>query len=162
MPLAAPRHNPFHGFIRTASPALLAVLLLTGWCTAAAGAPAQARSGQETAYVRYGTAAGGTYLAQQRGRPGQQYYNLSPEERARIQRQYREWQSLPPEQKDSMRRRMDEWNRMPPQEQERYQQRYQQWQRLSPDERRQLDNNLKRWDSLSPQEQESIRRRFKN
>jgi hypothetical protein len=102
------------------------------------------------------------YISQNRGRPNPYLDNMPPEERARIQRQYREWQSLPPDQRDTMRRRMDEWNRMPPQDRDRYQQRYQQWQQLSPEDRRGLENNLRRWDNLSPQERDSIRRRFKN
>ena len=102
------------------------------------------------------------YLAQKKGQPKPSFDNFPPEERPRMQQQFREWQSLPPEQKDTMRRRMDEWNRMPPNQQDRYQQRYQQWQQLSPDERRQLENNLRRWENLSPQERDSIRQRFKN
>jgi hypothetical protein len=100
-------------------------------------------------------------VGRQGGWGGTDFDRLPPEEKARIMRQYKEWQSLPPEQKDAMRRRYDEYNRMPPQDRERYQQRYKQWQRLSPEEQRQLENNLQRWDSLSPQERESIRRRFK-
>lgn len=100
------------------------------------------------------------YLSQNKGRPNPNFDNMTPEERTRMQRQYKEWQSLPPEQRDTMRRRMDEWNRMPPQDRDRYQQRYQQWQQLSPEERRRLENNLQRWDNLSPQERDSIRRRF--
>lgn len=99
------------------------------------------------------------YLAQ---RPPPYFDNLPPDERARMQRQYREWQSLPPDQRDAMRRRMEDWNRMPPQDRNRYQQRYQQWQQMSPEERRKLQNNLQRWDNLSPQERDSIRQRFKN
>jgi catalase len=101
------------------------------------------------------------YLAQGKGRQKPSFDGFPPEERPRMQQQFREWQSLPPDQKESMRRRMDEWNRMPPNERDRYQQRYQQWQQLSPDERRQLENNLRRWDNLSPQDRDSIRRRFR-
>jgi hypothetical protein len=102
------------------------------------------------------------YLSQKPGKPNPYFDNLAPEDRTRMQRQYREWQSLPPEQRDTMRQRMDDLRRMPPQDRERYQQRYQQWQQLSPEDRRRLENNLQRWDSLSPQERESIRQRFKN
>ena len=102
------------------------------------------------------------YLAQKKGQPKPNFDNFPPEERPRMQQQFREWQSLPPEQKDTMRRRMDEWNRMPPNQRNRYQQQYQQWQQLSPDERRQLENNLRRWEDLSPQERDSIRQRFRN
>jgi catalase len=98
--------------------------------------------------------------AQGRGRQKPSFDSFPPEERPRMQQQFREWQSLPPDQKDTMRRRMNEWNRMPPNERNRYQQRYQQWQQLSPDERRQLENNLQRWDNLSPQDRDSIRQRF--
>jgi hypothetical protein len=102
------------------------------------------------------------YLAQRKGPSRPDFNTFPPEERPRMQQQFREWQSLPPEQKDTMRRRMDEWNRMPPNQRDRYQQRYQQWQQLPPDERRQLENNLRRWENLSPQERDSIRQRFKN
>ena len=101
-------------------------------------------------------------LAQLRPPPPPNFENMPPDERARMQRQYREWQSLPPDQREAMRRRMENWNRMPPQQQDRYQQRYQQWRQMSPDERRRLENNLQRWDNLSPQERDSIRQRFKN
>ena len=101
------------------------------------------------------------YLAPGKGRQKPSFDRFPPEERPRMQQQFREWQSLPPDQKDTMRRRMNEWNRMPPNEQNRYQQRYQQWQQLSPDERRQLENNLQRWDHLSPQDRDSIRQRFR-
>ncbi len=104
----------------------------------------------------------GVYLAQGKGRQKHSFDTFPPEERPRMQQQFREWQSLPPDQKDTMRRRMDEWNRMPPNERDRYQQRYQQWQQLSPDERRQLENNLRRWENLSPQDRDSIRQRFRN
>jgi len=100
-------------------------------------------------------------LAQKKSQPRPYFDNFPPEERPRMQQQFREWQSLPPDQKDTMRRRMDEWNRMPPNERDRYQQRYQQWQQLSPDERRQLENNLRRWENLSPQDRDSIRQRFR-
>lgn len=105
--------------------------------------------------------AASVHLAQfNKGRQKPSFDAFPPEERPRMQQQYREWQSLPPEQKDTMRRRMDEWNRMPPTERDRYQQRYQQWQRFPPDERRQMENNLRRWDNLSPQERDSLRKRF--
>jgi Protein of unknown function (DUF3106) len=100
------------------------------------------------------------YFAKDKGQQPPGFQNLPPEEKSRMQRQYREWQTLPPDQKDSMRRRMDDWNRMPQQNRDLYQQRYQQYQQLSPEERRQLENNLQRWDRLSPQERDSIRQRF--
>jgi hypothetical protein len=116
------------------------------------------------------TSPGGSHSAPAYGPPpifakdkGQQppgFQNLPPEEKGRMQRQYREWQTLPPDQKDTMRRRMDDWNRMPQQNRDLYQQRYQQYQQLSPEERRQLENNLQRFDRLSPQERDSIRQRF--
>lgn len=97
-----------------------------------------------------------------RGMPKRYFDNVPPEERGRMQQQYREWQSLPPDQRDAMRRRMDELNRMPPQDRDRLQQRYRQFQQLPPDERRSIENELRRRDNLSPQERDSIRRRFKD
>lgn len=101
------------------------------------------------------------YLSQFKGRQKPNFETLPPEERPRMQQQFREWQSLPPDQKDTMRRRMEDWNRMPPGERDRIQQRYQQWQQLTPDERRQMEKNLRRWDNLSPQERDSLRQRFR-
>ena len=153
---ASARRRAFAGL------ALLAAVGLggTAWGHVATGT-------QSAPAVRWGhdgrsAADASVYLAQKKGQPRPYFDNLPPDERPRMQQQFREWQSLPPEQKDTMRRRMNEWNRMPPNERDRYQQRYQQWQRLSPDERHQIENNLRRWEDLSPQDRDSIRRRFRN
>jgi hypothetical protein len=87
---------------------------------------------------------------------------LSPEEKARIQRQYKEWKTMPPEQKENLRRRQEEWNRMPSEDRQRYQERYRQWKQVPPEERRKLERNLRQWEELSPQERDSIRQRFRN
>jgi hypothetical protein len=143
-----------------------AVALIAAFCLAGAawgqvraggGDPPAGIAGVSDRSARY---TGGE-LAQFKGRQKPNFETFPPEERPRMQQQFREWQSLPPEQKDTMRRRMDDWNRLPPTERDRYQQRYQQWQRLSPDERRQMENNLQRWDRLSPQERDSLRQRFR-
>jgi Protein of unknown function (DUF3106) len=142
-----------------------AVLMLAGLLLLALGTPAtgsSAKSWPNTFPVASSSApayAAPPYFAKDKG-PPPGFQNLSPEEKSRMQRQYREWQTLPPDQKDAMRRRMDEWNRMPQQNRDLYQQRYQQYKQLSPEERRQLENNLQRWDRLSPQERDSIRQRF--
>jgi hypothetical protein len=143
-----------------------AVLMLAAVLLFALGTPAAGSSPQPWPH----TFPGGSPKAPAYGPPpifakdkGQQppgFQNLPPEEKGRMQRQYREWQTLPPDQKDTMRRRMDDWNRMPQQNRDLYQQRYQQYQQLSPEERRQLENNLQRFDRLSPQERDSIRQRF--
>ncbi|MBI5579482.1 MAG: DUF3106 domain-containing protein [Deltaproteobacteria bacterium] len=143
-----------------------AVLMLAGALLYALGTPAAGSSpkpwpnippGVSPSAPVYGAAP---YFAKDKGQQPPGFQNLPPEEKGRMQRQYREWQTLPPDQKDTMRRRMDDWNRMPQQNRDLYQQRYQQYQRLSPEERRQLENNLQRWDRLSPQERDSIRKRF--
>ena len=143
-----------------------AVLMLAGVLLFALGTPAAASPskpwpntfpGASPSAPAYGAPP---YLAKDKGQQPPGFQSLPPEEKGRMQRQYREWQSLPPDQKDSMRRRMDDWNRMPQQNRDLYQQRYQQYQQLSPEERRQLENNLQRWDRLSPQERDSIRQRF--
>jgi hypothetical protein len=143
-----------------------AVLMLAAVLIFTLGTPAAGSSPQPWPK----TSPGGSHSAPAYGPPpifakdkGQQppgFQNLPPEEKGRMQRQYREWQTLPPDQKDTMRRRMDDWNRMPQQNRDLYQQRYQQYQQLSPEERRQLENNLQRFDRLSPQERDSIRQRF--
>jgi hypothetical protein len=145
------------GLTLLAMAALLAAVL---GGTAFGSAPSTWRRG--TAWASFAANEMPLHLAQNRQRPQPYFDNLPPDERARMQRQYREWQSLPPDQRDAMRQRMQDWNRMPPQQQERYQQRYQQWQQMSPEDRRKLENNLQRWDKLSPQERDSIRQRFRN
>ena len=159
-------HKRFRILLQWASRLILALLVLVGFTSPALSFPLET---WKNSYPTWSSAAYGrpdyrppVYVAKNKARPDPSFDNLTPEDRARMQRQYREWQSLPPNQKDTMRRRMDELNRMPPQERNLYQQRYQQWQQLSPDERQQLENNLRRWDSLSPQERDSIRRRFKD
>jgi len=143
-----------------------AVLMLAGALLLALGAPAAGAFPKPWPNTFPGaspsapTCGAPPYLAKDKGQQPPGFQNLPPEEKGRMQRQYREWQSLPPDQKDTMRRRMDDWNRMPQQNRDLYQQRYQQYQQLSPEERRQLENNLQRWDRLSPQERDSIRQRF--
>jgi catalase len=156
--------KPCGASVRRSAITVLAVLLAVG-CGGAAWGHVQtiARSGG-VEFVRAldpSAPAAGVYFAQGKGRSRPNFDSFPPDERPRMQQQFREWQSLPPDQKDAMRRRMDEWNRMPPNERNRYQQRYQQWQQLSPAERRQLENNLQRWDNLSPQDRDSIRKRFR-
>jgi hypothetical protein len=92
----------------------------------------------------------------------QQWQELSPEEKDKLQKKYQEWQSLPPEKKQIFRQRMNQLDKMPPQQRNLYQQLFQQWQHLSPNERKQLQRDLDNWEQLSPQQKESIRRRFKN
>jgi catalase len=89
------------------------------------------------------------------------YKNLTPEEKEKIQKKYKEWQSLPPKEKEKIRRRMKQYRKMSPSEQELYQQRYKQWQHLSPKERKKLQKDLESWENLSPQEKNAIRQRFK-
>ena len=143
-----------------------AVLMLAGLLLFVLGTPAAGSSPKSWPNTFPGGSpsapayAAPPYFAKDKGQPPPGFQSLSPEEKGRMQRQYREWQTLPPDQKDVMRRRMDEWNRMPQQNRDLYQQRYQQYKQLSPEERRQLENNLQRWDRLSPQERDSIRQRF--
>jgi hypothetical protein len=155
----------FSALVRRKALAVLAVLVVVGLGGTAWGHVQTGRQNGPSEVLDTADRApldASVYLAQKKGQPKPSFDNFPPEERPRMQQQFREWQSLPPEQKDTMRRRMDEWNRMPPNQQDRYQQRYQQWQQLSPDDRRQLENNLRRWENLSPQERDSIRQRFKN
>ena len=140
---------------------MLAGVLLFAIGTQAAGSPPKPWQGTPAGDSLRAPAYGAPpYFAMDKGQQLPGFQSPSPEEKGRMQRQYREWQTLPPDQKDAMRRRMDDWNRMPQQNRDLYQQRYQQYQQLSPEERRQLENNLQRWDRLSPQERDSIRQRF--
>lgn len=90
------------------------------------------------------------------------YEDLSPEEKARLQKKYKEWKSLPPQKRKVLRQRMDRLKAMPPEDRERYKQRFDQWQKLSPEERRKIRQKLQKWDHLPPEEKKKIRRRFQN
>ncbi len=90
----------------------------------------------------------------------EEYQNLSPEEKARLQKKLREWQSMSPAQREAMRRRLDQLRRMPPEARRLYRNRLEQWQRLSPGEQDTMRRKLEQWDSLSAEEKAAIRRRF--
>lgn len=60
---------------------------------------------------------------QERRALGEQWGNLSPEERAALRRQFQErWRDIPPEQREIRRREMmDHWRNLPPREREQRQ-----------------------------------------
>ena len=87
--------------------------------------------------------------------------NLSPDEKERLERQYKKWKSLPPEKQKALRERMEQYKGLPPEERQLYQQRFKQWKGLSPEERRGIQEKLDQWNSLPPEEQELIRRKFR-
>jgi hypothetical protein len=89
------------------------------------------------------------------------YQNLTPDEKARLKRKYREWRSLPHEEQRALRHRMEQWRTLPDKERQLYKQRYDQWQQLSPKEQEGLRKKLENWDNLSPSEKDYIRKKFK-
>ena len=88
--------------------------------------------------------------------------NLSPDEKERLERQYKKWKSMPPEKQNTLRKRMEQYKGLPPEERQLYQQRFKQWKGLSPEERRGLQEKLEKWNTLPPEEQEGIRRKFRS
>ena len=86
--------------------------------------------------------------------------NLSPEEKARLNQQLKQWKNLPPEKQNELRRRNETWKSLPAEEKNIYKKRYQQWKSLSPEEQRAIRQKLDRWDSLPRSEQDQIRRKF--
>ncbi len=90
------------------------------------------------------------------------YQNLSPEEKSRLQQKLRKWESLSPEKKEALRNRMDQWKELSPEARDLYRKRFHQWQNLSPEERRNVEEKLEKWDSLPPEEKENVRRRFRD
>ncbi len=109
----------------------VAVLMLAAALLYTLGTPAVGSSSKPWSNTPAGVAPGAPvygaapYLAKDKGQQPPGFQNLPPEEKGRMQRQYREWQTLPPDEKDTMRRRMDDWNRMPQQNRDLYRQRYQ-------------------------------------
>ena len=94
------------------------------------------------------------------GDHGKTYRRLPPEDKARIQRNLREWQSLPPETQQKLRHRMDQLKELPPEDRTLYQKRFNQLQQLPPGERERVREKLENWNSLSPNDKEEIRRKF--
>ena len=123
--------------------------------------PSAARDRHVTPQIR-GTKPARQWITAARGdRRRNNTDQLSPEEKADLQRRYQEWKSLPPEKQKQLRNKMNQWQKLSPEDRQLYRQRFQQWQKISPEERNNLKEKLRRWESLPPQEQEAIRRRFK-
>jgi len=103
------------------------------------------------------------WVADRNADPSSSYYqNLSPEEKEKLLRRYRQWKSLPPEKRQQLRNKMNQFREMPPDSRRLYEHRFQQWQQLSPNERQRIRKDLDNWDNLSPQEREIILRRFRD
>lgn len=85
---------------------------------------------------------------------------LSPEERDKVERRFRQWRSMSREKKEDLLRRWEQWRNMPPQERELYRKRFEQWRRLPPEEQNRLRQQLNHPERLTPEEREEIRRRF--
>jgi hypothetical protein len=88
------------------------------------------------------------------------YETLTPEEKERLDRNYREWKSLPPERQKLLERRMEKWKDLSPEEKALYRRRMDQWQSLPPQERHRMRERLDNWDRLPQKEKDQIRRRF--
>lgn len=152
--LSPKRHKPFFP---------LAAVLLLSFLLAAPASGAVSRAPQrhlsETHLLQWFLEGGAEGYLSKKDRRGD-YEDLSPQERKRLQQQYRKWRALPPEEQKKLRRRQQELEQMPPESRRLYHKRFQQWQNIPDAERRQLRRQLDNWDHLSPQEQEAIRRRF--
>ena len=90
------------------------------------------------------------------------YKNLSPEEKARLNKKIEAWKSLPPEKQKELREKMKELEQMPPEARKLYQQRFKQWKKLPTAERDHIRKKLENWNRLSNEEKESVRRRFRD
>lgn len=96
----------------------------------------------------------------QSGNSSRSRNKLSPEEKARLNQQWEQWNNLPPEKQNELRRRNKTWQSLPPEEKDIYKKRYKQWKQLSPEEQRTIRQKLDRWESLPQGEREQIRRKF--
>jgi Protein of unknown function (DUF3106) len=60
---------------------------------------------------------------------GDNWRNLSPQEKDKVRRNYQRWQNLPPQDKEHLREEWDRWQRLPQDRRERLKQRYEERQR---------------------------------
>ncbi|MHB8482499.1 MAG: DUF3106 domain-containing protein [Nitrospiria bacterium] len=81
------------------------------------------------------------------GEPGSgwrmaQMERLSPEERARVKKNYEEFKKLPPEEKNRLKQNYQQFKQAPPEERERLRQNYKRFENMTPEEHRQMERNL--------------------
>jgi hypothetical protein len=78
---------------------------------------------------------------------GQDWYELSPQERSRALDNYRRFQKLPPERQRSLEERYNQWQQLPPEEQDRIRQNYRRYRDMNSDQKEDFSRRYKNWRS---------------
>lgn len=78
---------------------------------------------------------------------GQDWYELSPQERSRALDNYRRFQKLPPERKHELEERYNQWQQLPSEEQDRIRQNYRRYRDMNSDQKEDFSRRYKHWRS---------------
>lgn len=93
-----------------------------------------------------------THLTQAQSLPdvyliGQDWYQLSPQEKSRALDNYRRFQKLPPERQHDLEERYNQWQRLPNEEQERIRRNYRRYRDMNSDQKEDFSRRYKHWRS---------------
>ena len=78
---------------------------------------------------------------------GQNWYELSPQERSRALENYRRFQKLPPEKQRSLEEQYNRWQQLPSDEQERIRRNYDRYRGMNSDQKEEFSRKYKQWRS---------------
>ena len=76
---------------------------------------------------------------------GQDWYELSPQERSRALDNYRRFQKLPPERPRALEERYNQWQQLPNEEQDRIRQNYRRYRDMKSDQKEDFSHRYKQW-----------------
>jgi Protein of unknown function (DUF3106) len=79
---------------------------------------------------------------------GQDWYELSPQERSRALDNYHRFQKLPPERQRALEERYNQWQQLPTEEQDRIRQNYRRYRDMNSDQKEDFSRRYKQWRSL--------------
>ena len=78
---------------------------------------------------------------------GQDWYELSPQERSRALDNYHRFQKLPLERQRALEERYNQWQQLPTEEQDRIRQNYRRYRGMNSDEKEDFSRRYKHWRS---------------
>ena len=76
---------------------------------------------------------------------GQDWYELSPQERSRALDNYRRFQKLPPDRQRDLEERYNRWQQLPGEEQERIRRNYRRYRDMNSDQKEDFSRRYRRW-----------------
>lgn len=78
---------------------------------------------------------------------GQDWYELSPQERSRALDNYRRFQKLPQERQRTLEERYNQWQQLPTEEQDRIRQNYRRYRDMNSDQKEDFSRRYRHWRS---------------